>query len=169
MADLITHLCTGLLFKAATGGRYVGPIALGTILPDISSRLPTMLIDRVIRLGAPLPLELMYPFAVFHMPAGNFALCVILAFALPVGQRAAVCGWLLAGSWLHFGMDMLQGHHGQGYYMAFPLSLETTELGLIGSEATVPFAPLLAALTGLAWLWRHRRAHDAVSGGSGPT
>jgi hypothetical protein len=154
VADLVTHLCTGLLLKAVTGGRWVGPVALGTALPDISSRLPTMVLDGVIRMGVPLPLPVLYPWAVLHMPFGNLGLCGVLAFLFPKAQRAKVFLWLLIGSWLHFGVDLLQGHHGEGYYMFFPLSQARCELGVMGSEATVPFAPVLAAVTIVAWALR---------------
>ena len=40
MADLVTHMATGLLFKAGTGGQHTGALVLGTVLPAISSFFP---------------------------------------------------------------------------------------------------------------------------------
>ena len=154
-------MCTALLFKGLTRGGFVGPMVVGTVLPDLSSRVPTMLLDALVRGGAPIPIQAMYPFAVFHMPIGNLALCALLAFLFRRDQRLRVFGWLWLGSGFHFALDMLQAHHGQGYYMLFPFTTATSELGLFGSEATIPWAPVTVGVTAAVWgwrVWRHRVA-----------
>lgn len=154
MPDLLTHACTGLLLKAATGGRHVGATVLGTALPDLTSRVPIMGIDLLIRLGVPIPIEVMYPWAVLHMPIANVAACGLVALPFREDQRADVFLWLLVGSALHFLADVFQAHHGEGYFLLFPLTTNTYELGLIGSETTVLYAPALIVLTVVAWAAR---------------
>lgn len=154
VADLVTHMCTALIFKGLTRGGFVGPMVLGTVLPDLSSRVPTMLVDAAVRAGAPIPLQVMYPFAVLHMPIGNLALCGLLAFLFRRDQRLQLFTWLWIGSLFHFAVDMLQAHHGQGYYMLFPFTTATSELGVFGSEATIPWVPVTVAVTAAVWGWR---------------
>lgn len=156
MADLVTHLATAMLPAAFWPGalRWLGPLALGTALPDLASNVPGLIYDRVVRDFLWLPDELLVAIAVFHQPVGCALLCVIIArVVVPEHRREALVA-LLGGSAFHFGVDLLQDHHGQGYFMTFPLSSTRFELGWMGSEATVPWAPLWAALTAVAWAGR---------------
>lgn len=160
MADLVTHLCTALLPKAITGGRHVGPFAVGTVLPDLASRVPAIGMGFLEGRGVDVPESFEYGVDVLHMPVGIAALCVLLGWCFVPEQRAPVTGWLLAGSALHLALDVLQHHFGQGYFLLFPFSLARWELGWIGSEATAAWAPWLALVTALAWAvrwWLRRR------------
>lgn len=166
MPDLITHLSSVLLPGAVlvallpNGHKLRGTVALcalGTVLPDLTSRLPGLVLELV----APVlrtPAWVGTSLGVFHMPVGM--LCVgIWLTALFVPQhrkRAAVA--LAVGMTTHLGLDMLQDHHGFGYVLFWPFSGSTFELGCIGSEASVPWAPVWAGLTALAWIgvWARR-------------
>lgn len=166
MADPLTHLCTALLPKALIGGRHTGAFAIGAVLPDLLSRVPSMLVERAIVAGAPLPAWSPHPFSVIHQPVGAAVTCVLLACLFREEDRRAVLGWLLGGAALHFAADVLQFHHGVGYHLWYPVSTARFELGWIGSESTVPLAPWLAALTavawGVRWAWDRRRSVDEV-------
>ena len=162
MADLVTHLCSALLPKAFTGGRHAGPFAIGAVLPDLTARVPAIAFDHLGR-RTDVPEILQNAFDVLHMPVGMIAACVLLAWCFVPEQRGPVLGWLCAGSLLHLAVDLLQDHHGQGYYLLFPLTTWRWELGLIGSEATVAWAPWLALATAVAWGWRWRKGDGRPS------
>jgi len=156
MGDLVTHLCTALLPAAfLPQRRYVVVVALGTVLPDLGSRVIPVALDRLF--GSVLPDAFFYPFGILHEPVALVLVCVLLALAFVEEQRRAVFGALILGVALHLGLDVLQDHHGEGYYLLAPLSLGRFELGWMGSEATVKIAGPLILLTALAWairLWR---------------
>jgi hypothetical protein len=168
VADPLTHLCTALLPKAVTGGKHVGPFAIGAVIPDFGSRLPGLALQTLASAGWPIPDWLMHPWAVVHVPVGAALVALIVALWFPERDRAAVLGWLLAGVGLHFAFDVLQFHYEGGYMLFYPLSTWRFELGLIGSEATVPYALRLAALTLVAWIlrwtWNRRSVADETPG-----
>lgn len=151
MADLITHLCTGALPAALLAPRAVVPLCVGVTMPDLTGRAPQMLISI---LDLPLPNPVIWAFDVLHQPLPQTLLAGLFALAFHPTQQARVFGWTCAGVVLHFLLDVLQDHHGHGYYLAFPLSEVRWELGWIGSEATVPWAPWVLALTVVAWVVR---------------
>lgn len=163
MADLVTHMCTALLPGAILGGRWVGPVLLGTVLPDLASRVPGLALEQLHQRGiVEVPDAAMFAWGVLHVPSGLVLLCLISAYAFVEEHRRFVLGGLLVGCVLHLGLDVLQDHHGQGYMLLAPVSLERYELGWIGSEATVTWALPLAAITAVAWgirlLWERRRS-----------
>ena len=164
MPDPLFHLCTALLPKAITGGRHVGPFAVGVMLPDLGSRVPSMGLERLLIAGLPVPDFAMQMWSVFHLPLGALSACLFLGFWFPMEQRRPVVGWLCAGVALHFAADILQFHHEAGYALGFPLSRWRFELGWIGSEATVPWAPAFAALTAVSWgaRWFYNRRAAAT-------
>ncbi len=155
MADLVTHLCSALLPAAfLPRSRYVVVVAMGTLLPDLGSRVVPIGLGRVF--GSLLPDEAWYPFGILHEPIALVLLCALISLVFLEEQRRAVFGALLLGSALHLGLDVLQDHHGEGYYLLVPFSLGRFELEWIGSEATVYIAGPLGILTVVAWsvrLW----------------
>ena len=82
----------------------------------------------------------------------------------PAGKVGAAN--LLGGMLLHMAIDLLQSHLGVGYPLLFPFSTHAVELGLIGSEATVPLALPLAVLA--VWVWRRGQPADVPSAESAP-
>ena len=138
MADLVTHVCSGLLPAALVWPRAVVPLAIGTVLPDLSGRVPQMALV-ALDLDVVLPGRVLWMLDVAHTPVAQALLVGLLAQAFR--DRGRVAGWMLVGVALHFALDVLQDHHGNGYYLLFPASVERWELGWIGSEATVAWAP----------------------------
>ena len=166
MPDLVTHLSSVLLPGAALvallpeGHRLRGTVALcalGTVLPDLTSRLPGLVLEVIAPVLFRAPAWVGTSLGVFHMPVGM--LCVgiwLTALFVPEHRRRAAAA-LATGMTLHLALDLLQDHHGFGYVLFWPFSGHMVELGCVGSEASVPWAPLWALLTLLAWagvLWR---------------
>lgn len=161
MADLVTHLCSGLLPGALLGAPRAVWLGLGAVLPDLGARVPGLALDLLRRAGLPLPTGLDTPLSVLHMPVGIVCGAVLISALVHPAQRGAAVRWLLAGGLLHLAVDLLQDHHGHGYFLLWPLSSWRYELGWIGSEATVFAAPILAVITALAWALRWRLVGSA--------
>jgi hypothetical protein len=104
--------------------------------------------------GWPVPNALIVPWGVLHEPIPLALVCVLLASCAVERERREVFFGLVGGCALHLALDLFQDHHGHGYYLLAPLWLGRFEVGWIGSEATVPLAPWLAAATALTWLAR---------------
>ncbi len=132
----------------------------GAVLPDLVSRAPSTVLGLVHSHLQPVPAVLLYCWHPLHLPAGILLYSLLLALLFPCDQRRAALTALLAGGALHVFLDLCQRHVGLGYPLLVPFSSRDFELGLMGSEATVPWAPLLATLTGTLWLlmrcWRRR-------------
>ena len=157
MADLVTHLCTALLPKALFGGRHTAVFALGTAMPDVVARVPGLALGLV--LGDAVPEPLIRVVEVAHQPLGSALMCMVAAWVFPQQDRLRAMLCLTAGAWLHLAVDVLQDHQGQGYFLLAPFHLGRFELGCMGSEATVAWAPWLALITAVAWAvrwWRSR-------------
>ena len=166
MADLITHAAVGYLLCSAhpSARRHAAPVVAGCVLPDLLSRLPSLTLRLIHDHLRPLPEVLLYIWEPVHMPLGMVLLSYGLAQLFPPAERRAV-GWaLLAGMGLHLGLDLLQDHLGVGYMLLFPLSTEVYELGLIGSESTVPLAPVLGLLALLRWRQLQPPPHQPGAG-----
>lgn len=155
MADLVTHFCSGALVGLAVRPRLAGALAFGAVLPDLSGRVPQMALA-ILKL--PIPDRVLWAFDVAHQPVAQVLLAGAIALAFRAEDRREVGLALLGGVALHFGLDVLQDHHGHGYQLFFPFSTARWEAALIGSEATVAWAPWLLALTVALALWRWRAA-----------
>ncbi len=132
-------------------------MALGAALPDLSGRVPQMGLV-LLGLDRHLPSRLLWALDVAHTPIAQGLLVGVLT-QIFADRREALRG-MGVGVALHFGLDILQDHHGNGYYLFFPFSTFRWELGWIGSEATVHVAPWLVLLTAICAILqvRHRRA-----------
>ena len=162
MADLITHAAVGYLLHSVFPARWrwSAPVFVaGNVLPDLLSRLPSLGL-RVVAEVLPVPLAAIYLWEPLHMPAGMVLSSYAIALLSVAAGRRRVFWALLSGMGLHLGLDLLQDHLGVGYMLLYPLSTDTYELGLIGSEATVPLAPVLALLALLRWRWLRRAARS---------
>jgi hypothetical protein len=164
VADLVTHLCTALLPGVLLTAPRATWLALGAVAPDFAARVPGLALDILRRLSVPIPGNIESPLAVFHMPIGIVCGAVIVAQVVHPKQRRQALLWLVAGGILHLAVDILQDHHGHGYFLLFPFSTHRYELGWIGSEATVAWAPFLALVTaavwGVRWAWRRQIARS---------
>ena len=169
MADLITHSCVALLWKAATtpavkaDARWripptVATFVLGTCLPDLIGRVPSMGL-MTLRWSVPqIPEWSVYVWSPFHMPLGILLCSGLVAQLFAPGMRRKAAVQLAGGGILHMAVDVLQTHLGIGYLLLFPFSMWDFELGWIGSEDTVLIVPVLLPLTLLAcWArWRSK-------------
>jgi len=161
--DVLSHLCSGFLLKATSRGGLVPVFVAGAVLPDLLSRVPSSLLTAVNTHLFPVPAGLIHCWGPLHLPAGILCWCLLLSFAFPAPLRGAVFGNLLGGAALHMGLDLLQSHVGVGYALLFPLSGRDFELGLMGSEASVLAAPLVAVLTVVFWRLRRPPVAAAAS------
>ena len=157
MADLVTHSCVAYLVKAIPGRPDAATFVLGTCLPDLLSRVPSMGLTALRAHVPAIPEWLIYVWGPLHMPIGILLAAYVCAFAFPEARRRVVFLNLLGGGVLHLLVDMLQHHFGVGYLIFFPFSNWDFELGWIGSEDTVRIVPILAPITVAVGVWRRRR------------
>jgi len=151
LADLVTHACVALLWKAASRRPHIASFVAGTLLPDLLCRLPGIGFTALSHRDVDVPWVLLVGWEPLHLPIGMALASYALALLFSADVRRGVFANLLGGMFLHLGMDMLQSHQGIGYLLAFPLPSRSVELGWIGSEATVWIALPLALVTGLVW------------------
>ncbi len=165
MADLVTHLCTVLLPAGILGYRRVGPAAVGVALPDVLARVVPLGLVELVKAGVPLPEAAVAGWGVLHEPIPLALAGFVLVGGVVARERREAGIGLAIGAALHLAVDLLQDHHGRGYFLLAPLSIGRYELGLIGSEATVGVAPWLALATALVWAARRLRpvADQAVA------
>ncbi len=175
MADLITHTCTAVLWKAAVGPGRDGRTHLPTFLagvcaPDLLSRVPSSALT-FLRWKLPgIPEWSIYVWGPLHMPVGIVAGSFLLAYLFPQAQRPAALRALVGGGLLHLGVDLLQRHLGVGYLLFYPFSTWDWEAAVIGSEDTVRALPLVLPLTlAAAWArWGRSRPPPAGTGEGQP-
>ena len=158
MADLITHACVAVLFKALTGGSRVRTFVAGTLLPDVMARVPALALGLLNRHVDGLPDIVRSMWMPLHLPVGMVPAAYVLSLLFPEEERLEGFYALLGGMFLHLAVDLLQRHYTPGYRIFFPLWSQGLELGLIGSEDSVWAAPILVVLAAAAWWWRSRRA-----------
>ena len=151
MADLVTHMATGLLFKAGTRGPYTAALVAGTVLPDLGARVPAIGFSALAKSGVPIAPEIPYAFEVLHMPLGMVILSLLIACFFTEEQRVGVFFNLFGGCLLHLALDLTQDHLGVGYLLGFPFTTADFEFGWMGTEATVLWAPLFAVVAVVAW------------------
>lgn len=155
MADLVTHLAAGLLFKGLTRGPGTAAFLVGCALPDLAARVPSMALSALRHRGLPVPEPVIYAFYVLHMPLALVALTWLVAAPFRAADRRLVWLNLLGGAALHLGLDVLQRHYGAGYMLLYPFSRWDWEAGWLGSESTALVAGPLFLLGAGAW-WARR-------------
>jgi membrane-bound metal-dependent hydrolase YbcI (DUF457 family) len=154
---MVTHLCSGLVGHALAPARlrpWAPLFVLGAVLPDLAARAPALVVHSIHDHLMELPPLLLYCWNPLHLPAGVLLICFMLTLLFPEHQRRPALTALLTGAALHVVLDLCQRHVGLGYPLLIPFSSRDFELGLMGSEATVGWAPFLALATGLLWLPR---------------
>ncbi len=165
MADLVTHLATAFFWKAATRRPHLTSFVLGVALPDLVGRAPVSALQSLHRHGVTAPDRLVEGIAVLHLPLGFVPVTLALALLFEERRRAAVWMNLLGGCSLHLALDLTQHHVGKGYMLLFPFTDWDFELGWIGSEATVPYAPFLLPISLMLWAWRRPKGEASGAGG----
>ncbi len=124
MPDWITHLGGGYLLYRPISRKDIRVLLLGTILPDVFSRVPALL-DDVFHL----PLPQYYQFGALHTP---FMLLLLAAFIALFSTDFFRClGLILGGGIFHILLDMTQTKFaGFGQLLFYPLSYKTYQLNL---------------------------------------
>jgi hypothetical protein len=132
MPDLLTHLMIAEgCRRGARGGLLTVWFLVGTVLPDILTRPVNILFPALSWFCMPL-----------HTPIGLFFVCLLISRCFPVVERRSVFGNLLGGTALHLFLDLFQKHIGDGYYLLFPFSWWSFEVGLVWPEDSLYLLPL---------------------------
>lgn len=153
MGDLVTHLAVVLIPAGLWIRRWrvAALMGVGSVLPDVVSRVPGEGLNQLRFAGAPVPDWSLMPWGVLHEP---LCLCLVVTLvSLGFREQDRWIAWraLAVGAITHTLVDTMQYHYGAGYRLLFPLSFQQYELGWVGSEATVPLAPWLALVTVAIW------------------
>ena len=142
MPDLATHvLVNSISGKFLRAEKNMVYFILGSVLPDLLTRVPSQIIPIsnigyfVLPLHAPLPLLLV---------------SYIIVLFFPLAIRKQVFSWLYGGILLHFLLDAFQIHMGPGYYWFYPFSWFTYQWGLFWPEDSLYLLPVLVLL----FLWQ---------------
>ena len=153
MPDLLTHLIVAEGCRKVTrSGALTYWFLVGTILPDILTR----------------PFNILFPslhwfFMPLHTPVGLFFVCMAICQFFSTAERWSVFCNLLGGAALHLVLDLFQKHFGEGYYLLFPFSWRSFEIGLAWPETSLYLLPIW--LAGGLWFgvkallrWRPKEA-----------
>jgi hypothetical protein len=132
MPDLLTHLIIAQgCRKVAQGIPLSSWFLVGTILPDVLTR----------------PINIVFPslfwfFMPLHTPVGLLLVCALISHILPASHRWSVFYNLLGGAALHLFLDVFQKHIAGGYYLLFPFSWSSYEVGLLWPETSLYLLPV---------------------------
>ena len=160
MADLLTHGAAAVLFKAASRWEMAPIFVVGTFLPDVASRVPSIGLGLIHVHLMRIPEWLLFAWEPMHQPFGMLLVAYLLSMWFPVAVRLSIFTNIVGGMALHLLLDVFQSHHGAGYMLMFPFKTGAFEFGWMGSEATVPFALPLGLVS--AWLIYKRKQALAV-------
>lgn len=145
MPDLITHAGIGVLLRSPARRSALIWFAVGSCLPDLSSRLPGLGLALFSWLtGIQMSLPVLEATGLCHNPLPYLVLCALVALLLPAHtRRTAFLNLWLAG-WLHLAIDTTQRHLNGGYTLLYPFSMRRWELGWFENDASLTVAPLFA-------------------------
>ena len=103
MPDLFTHAATGYFIgRSLYADHRIGLIVLGSILPDLLTRVPQIILQRF------LELPVSHFFAAFHTPVALIISCYLLCFLFAEAQRRTSCLLMSFGALCHFVLDLMQ-------------------------------------------------------------
>jgi hypothetical protein len=154
VADLVTHGALALIVKSVTRGAMPAVFVFGTVMPDLFSRVPAIVMGYIHVHVVSLPPLLTYGWQPLHQPFGMLLLAYVVTMCFAERLRRDVFWNLAGGMALHLGVDLLQDHHGAGYQLGFPFWSGSFEFALMGSEATVLWSLPLGLV---AWLLARKR------------
>ena len=162
MPDLLTHLIVAEGCRKATlSDALTYWFLVGTILPDMLTR----------------PFNILFPslywfFVPLHTPVGLFFVCMAISQFFSTAERRSVFCNLLGGAALHLVLDLFQKHIGEGYYLLFPFSWRSFEIGLLWPEESLYLLPLwvgVGLFLGVRALLRRQQPqadHPSIGGGA---
>jgi hypothetical protein len=144
-------LCELLALAGRSGARrYVGVVALGSVLPDIVK--PFFLLKT---LSGPDLIAFSIPFAT---PIGAVLVATLLSRFFQRKKERTVLIFMLAGAGIHLAWDLMLHPYGGGTLLFFPLSFQQYALGLIWPDSILP----LAVIGGFACVLVAARAVSAA-------
>ena len=141
MPDLLTHFLSAyILAKWTVHSRAMRSIFyLGAVLPDLLSRLPSILLEFILKRYSG---EMSWFFTNFHSPF------IVFWFSLLISQffqkdRRKIFFILLSGAGFHFILDFFQRHVEPVYFWLFPFSWKRWEIGLFWADSSIYAIPIL--------------------------
>ncbi len=140
MPDLMTHLLVPYTLGRLTlkSRERLALLCAGAVLPDLLSRVPAIVLGKT---------QVAWVFAAFHTPAGVLVFCLGAVFSFPQEMRRFCLAWLLAGSGVHFFLDLLQKTVLAGnYYWLFPFSFRRFQVELFWPDQSVYAVPFLLVM-----------------------
>ena len=155
MPDLITHSCVAYGLSVLCKNRWHSPVIVGALMPDILSRVPSMVLSFLRGFEPRIPLWLIDMWGPLHLPAGMLISSLMLAMLWRDSFRMRIFWLSLLGQASHLLIDVGQSHIAGGYALGFPIWNRPVELGLYGTEASVWLAPIL-----LLWAYRHWKSQS---------
>lgn len=136
MPDLITHCLASRIILLGKFKKYLLLFVVGTILPDVLSRIPAFFLAGCYRCS--------WFVAVIHSPLTLILFVLLLSLLFKKPLKALLS--LFFGMLFHLFLDTFQRHLGGGYYWFFPVSFKAQELGLFWPETSLYFIPPLICL-----------------------
>lgn len=153
MPDLLTHYLTAKIITGKSATRAISPFFLGTILPDVLSRIPSIVI---INLFEKYDCHLDWFLAIFHSPLVLILICLLIAYFFEENLRKGVFKLLILGTALHLVLDMLQktftSH--SGYLWFFPFSFKSFNIPFFWPDQSLYFIPILLIVLIFIWWFK---------------
>jgi hypothetical protein len=141
--DLLTHATAGyLISRGLLKDHRIAYFVLGSVIPDVMTRIPGILFQRFI--GLPVA----HFFDAYHTPAAFFISAYLICFMFPERERLTAFSCISSGALLHFVFDLLQEQFYLPIYMPyFPFNFDTIQWPLFHIHASLFIAPVLLLLT----------------------
>lgn len=136
MPDLLTHFVTAYGTRELEARRRLSYwFLIGAVLPDVLTRPWTIVMPSSYWFTMP-----------FHTPIGLLLVSLSISLLVAGRVRSGVFFNLLVGSYLHVVLDILQAHIAGGYYLFFPFSWRSFEVGIMWPEDSLYLLPLWIVL-----------------------
>lgn len=151
MPDLLTHtlFVYPLKFKVK---KFTPIILLGAVLPDILSRIPSVLF--------PFQSKIRWAQAALHTPMALLLICLLVSLFFQEKLRINIFKYLFIGSSTHFLLDLLQKSLTTGCFLFFPFSFDSFSFSLIWPNDIVLLIFPLLVLNLLLYVrnfWYHQQ------------
>ena len=157
MPDLITHSCVAYGLSVICRNDWHSPVVVGALMPDILSRVPSMVLSYSRTIYPSIPLWVVDIWGPLHLPVGMCISSAILAVCWTKALYARVFWLSLLGQFSHLLFDVGQAHITGGYALGFPFWNTPIELGWYSTEASVWIAPILLLFSVRHWKLQSER------------
>lgn len=151
--DLFAHFCSAYLPSRYQKLRhYDALLVLGAVLPDMLARIPIIVFVRW------LELPVIYFFRALHTPIGMILVCYLVCFLFERSTRVKSFLSLIAGSFLHLVLDLMQQQFYEGVYIPYiPFTMKTVHWGWFHYNASLLIFPFLLIVVLFFWFRDKRR------------